>query len=287
MQLQAYLFKGFAAFDDDGGNISAREPTTMPRFAANITFLFTELPFLDRFAAAADAGFAGVEFHYPYDVDPDAICTRLARHRLTPVLMNVRSGDHRHGEWGFAGMPDRVQTFRLCVTEAVHYALAIGVRQINCLAGVLPAGGDIRRSENTLISNVREAAEQFADFGLTLNLEPINTRDVPGYLVSNTRGAIRLMNDIGAANVKLQYDWYHMQIMEPGTLADTMRLLLPAIGHMQFADAPGRHEPGSGEIDFRTLFAHADAIGYEGWLSAEYRPSGRTEDSLVWMDWVQ
>lgn len=258
----------------------------MPRFAANITFLFTELPFLDRFAAAADAGFAGVEFHYPYDTDPEAICTALARHRLTPVLMNVRAGDHKLGEWGFAGVPDRLETFRLCVTEAIHYALAIGVKQVNCLAGVMPAGGDIRRHESTLIRNLREAAAQFADFGLTLNLEPINTRDVPGYLVSNTRDAIRLMNDVQADNLKLQYDWYHMQIMEPGTLAETMRLLLPAIGHMQFADAPGRHEPGSGEIDFRALFAHVDAIGYPGWLSAEYRPSGRTEDSLAWMDWA-
>ena len=256
----------------------------MPRFAANITFLFTELPFLDRFAAAADAGFTGVEFHYPYEFDPEAINSRLARHRLTPVLINVRSGDHKMGEWGFAGVPDRVATFRLCVTEAIHYALAIGVHQLNCLAGVLPANGNLKSCEATLIANLRDAAEQCADFGLTLNLEPINTRDVPGYLVSNSRDAIRLMNDIGADNVRLQYDWYHMQIME-GELADTMRLLLPSIGHMQFADAPGRHQPGSGEIDFRALFAHVDAIGYNGWLSAEYRPSGATADSLGWMRW--
>ncbi|MBL8525486.1 MAG: TIM barrel protein [Betaproteobacteria bacterium] len=255
----------------------------MPRFAANITFLFTELPFLDRFAAAADAGFRGVEFHYPYDVDPAAIVSRLERHRLTPVLMNVRAGDHSRGEWGFASAPDRVETFRLCVTEAIHYALAIGVKQVNCLAGAVQGGGDIRASEQVFVRNMREAAAQFADFGLTLNLEPINTRDVPGYLVSNTRDAIRLMNDIQADNLKLQYDWYHMQIMEPDSLADTMRLLLLAIGHMQFADAPGRHEPGSGQIDFPALFAHVDAIGYQGWLSAEYRPSGATADSLGWM----
>ena len=238
----------------------------MPRFAANITFLFTELPFLDRFAAAADAGFTGVEFHYPYEFDPEAINSRLARHRLTPVLINVRSGDHKLGEWGFAGVPGRVATFRLCITEAIHYALAIGVHQLNCLAGVLPANGNLRQCEATLIANLRDAAQQCADFGLTLNLEPINTRDVPGYLLDR------------------QADWYHMQIME-GELADTMRLLLPSIGHMQFADAPGRHQPGSGEIDFRTLFAHVDAIGYNGWLSAEYRPSGATADSLDWMRW--
>lgn len=281
----AWYFKAFTAHPYRAVTFPAKEPTDMPRFAANITFLFTELPFLDRFAAAADAGFRGVEFHYPYDIDPGAINSQLERHRLTPVLMNVRAGDHKRGEWGFAGVADRVETFRLCVTEAIHYALAIGVKQINCLAGVVPPGGDVRNSEKIFVRNMREAAAQFADFGLTLNLEPINTRDVPGYLVSNTRDAIRLMNDIQADNLKLQYDWYHMQIMEPDSLAETMRLLLPAIGHMQFADAPGRHEPGSGQIDFRSLFAHVDAIGYTGWLSAEYRPSGTTAESLGWMSW--
>ena len=258
----------------------------MPRFAANITFLFTELPFLDRFEAAASAGFSGVEFHYPYAIDPAEIRLRLDAHALTPVLMNVRGGNHARGEWGFAGIPGREATFRLCVIEAMQYALEVGIRQVNCLAGVRPPHAKLRTCELTLIDNVRRAAEEFAKVGLTLNLEALNTDDVPGFMVNNTRDAMRLINEIGADNVMLQYDWYHMQIMEgarAGSLADTMKLLLPMIGHIQFADVPGRHEPGTGQIDFQALFAHVDAIGYEGWVSAEYRPSGKTEDSLGWM----
>jgi len=262
----------------------------MPRFAANLSFLFTEVPFLDRFEAAARAGFRGVEFHYPFAVDPAEIRRRLVDFNLTPVLMNIRAGDPAQGEWGFAGIPGREATFRLCVTEAMQYALEVGITQLNCLAGVKPPNADHRTCEVTFIGNVRKAARRCADAGLTLNIEALNTEDVPGFLVSNTREAMRLIDEIGAENVMLQYDWYHMQIMEGGgrksrtnVLADTMRLLLPMIGHIQFADVPGRHEPGTGGIDFATLFRHVDAIGYQGWVSAEYRPSGRTVDSLGWM----
>ena len=258
----------------------------MPRFAANITFLFTELPFLDRFEAAARAGFRGVEFHYPFAIEPLEIRKRLDAHGLTPVLMNIRSGKPERDEWGFAGIPGRKETFRLCVIEAIEYALEIGIKQINCLAGVRPANADVRCCELLLIDNVRRAADVFEKAGLTLNLEALNTRDVPGFLVSNTRDAMRLINEIGATNVMLQYDWYHMQIMEgarTNALADTMRLLLPMIGHIQFADTPDRHEPGTGQIDFPALFAHVDAIGYQGWIGAEYRPSGTTEASLGWL----
>ncbi len=264
----------------------------MPRFAANLTFLFTELPFLDRFEAVARAGFRGVEFHYPFAVDPIEIRKRLDDHGLTPVLMNIRSGNHARGDWGFACIPGRKETFRLCVIEAMEYALEVGITQINCLAGVKPAKLDARTCELVLVDNVRRAAEEFAKSGLTLNLEALNTQDVPGFLVSNTRDAMRLINEIGADNVMLQYDWYHMHIMEGGkngaragtsTLADNMRLLLPMIGHIQFADVPGRHEPGTGELDFPALFAHVDAIGYPGWVSAEYKPSGKTGDSFKWL----
>ena len=262
----------------------------MPRFAANISFLFNEVPFLDRFEAAARAGFKGVEFHYPFTIDPADIRLRLDKFNLTPVLMNIRAGSPTHGEWGFAGIPGREATFRLCVTEAMQYALEVGIKQVNCLAGVKPHNADLRTCEVTFISNVRIAARRFADAGLTLNIEALNTQDVPGYLISNTRDAMRLIDEIGEDNVMLQYDWYHMQIMEgshrnarTSVLADTMRLLLPMIGHIQFADVPGRHEPGTGELDFPALFRHVDAIGYKGWLSAEYRPSGKTMDSLGWM----
>jgi hydroxypyruvate isomerase len=262
----------------------------MPRFAANITFLFTEVPFLDRFEAAARAGFRGVEFHYPYAFDPDEIRRRLDAHALTPVLMNIHAGNHALGEWGFAGIPGDEDRFRQCVSEAIAYARQIGIKQVNCLAGVKPAQADVHTCELTLIDNVRHAADACARAGLVLNLEALNTRDVPGFLISNSSDATRLIDAIGAGNVMLQYDWYHMQIMEGGdanhvenVLADTMRRLLPVIGHIQFADAPGRHQPGTGRIDFPTLFAQVDAIGYTGWVSAEYRPSGRTEDSLGWM----
>lgn len=258
----------------------------MPRFAANITLMFTEVPFLDRFEAAARAGFRGVEFHYPFSIEPAEIRLRLDAYALTPVLMNIRAGNPIRGDWGFAGVPGRRETFRLCVIEAIEYALRVGISQVNCLAGVKPENVDVRSCELTLIENVQRAAEEFARVGLTLNLEALNTRDVPGFLVSNTRDAMRLINEIGADNVMLQYDWYHMQIMEgsrKNALADNMRLLLPMIGHIQFADVPGRHQPGTGQLDFPALFAHVDEIGYEGWVSAEYKPSGRTEDSLEWL----
>lgn len=263
----------------------------MPRFAANLTFLFTELPFLDRFEAAARAGFRGVEFHYPYAIDTTEIRKRLDQFELTPVLMNMRAGDPAKGEWGFAGIPGREDSFQLCVTEAMEYALQVGIKQINCLAGVRPAGTRLRSCELTLIQNVRDAAEKFAAAGLTLNLEAINTFDVPDFLINNSRDAMRIIDEIGADNVMLQFDCYHMQIMEagntnprPGVMEETIRQLLPVIGHIQFADVPGRHEPGTGQLDFPALFAHLDAIGYKGWVSAEYRPSGSTDASLGWME---
>ena len=271
----------------------------MPRFAANLSFLFTELPFLDRFEAAARAGFRGVEFHYPFSYEPSDIRARLDTLGLEPVLMNIRAGKPERGEWGFACLPGRKETYRLCVIEAIDYAMALGITQLNCLAGLKPANVDRRSCELRFIDNVSRAAEEFSKVGLTLNIEALNTCDVPGFLINNTRDAMRLINEIGATNVMLQYDWYHMQIMEawlgnatPETspqgspthaLADTIRLLLPMIGHMQFADAPGRHEPGTGVIDFPALFAHVDARGYPGWIGAEYRPRGKTEDSFGWL----
>jgi hydroxypyruvate isomerase len=254
----------------------------MPRFAANLTFLFTELPFLERFAAAARAGFRGVEFHYPYEFAPRDVVTQLVQHGLTPVLMNIRAGDHKAGEWGFAGVPGREDAFRRCVAEAVTYASEIGVKQLNCLAGVRVSGSDALAAINSLTGNLRYAAGECALAGINLNLEPINTIDVPAYLVATSDYALHVMEQVGAPNLRLQYDWYHMAMMSEDLLANTRRLL-PHIGHIQFADAPGRHEPGSGETDFGRLFGLVDKIGYNGWVSAEYRPSGRTEDSLGWL----
>lgn len=264
----------------------------MLRFAANISFMFTELPFLERFGAARRAGFSAVEFHYPYDFNSGEVDALLKRHRLAPVLINIRAGLAALGEWGFAGVPGQEETFRFCVAEAIEYAVATGVPQLNCLAGVQVADADARASNATLIANLRYAATECARYGLALNLEPINTQDVPGYLVSNTSDAIRVMDAVGATNLKLQFDCYHMQVMEGGgakVLAATVGRLLPRIGHIQFADAPGRHEPGTGLIDYDQLFAQFQRMltmeTYAGWVSAEYRPSAgkRTEETLGWL----
>ena len=264
----------------------------MLRFAANISFMFTEQPFLERFGAARAAGFDAVEFHYPYEYDPRDVLAQLDHHRLVPVLINVRPGLAALGEWGFAGVPGREETFRLCVSEAIEYALAISVRQLNCLAGVQSLGMGAGLCEATLIANLRYAARECAHANLVLNLEPINTQDVPGYLVSNTAHAIRVMDAVGAENLKLQFDCYHMQIMEgggAGALTATIERLLPRVGHIQFADAPGRNEPGTGVIDYRHLFKQVERMvasgKYAGWVSAEYRPSAgrRTEETLGWL----
>ena len=265
----------------------------MPRFAANISFMFTELPFMARLGAARAAGFNAVEFHYPYAYTPREVRAQLDVHRLEPVLMNIRAGDPAQGEWGFAGVPGREDAFCAFVAEAIDYALAIGVQQLNCLAGVQPPGVERAACEETLVANLRFAASECALANLALNLEPINTQDVPGFLVSNTTEAIAVMDAVGAANLMLQYDCYHMQIMEGGgaaALVATIARLLHRIGHIQFADAPGRHEPGTGAIDYRHVFAQIDRLiaagKYSGWVSAEYRPSAgkTTGETLTWVE---
>lgn len=254
----------------------------MPRFAANLSFLFTELPFMDRFEAAARAGFKGVEFHYPFDHDPYAVRAALDAQGLTPVLMNIRAGDHATGEWGFAGIPGREATFRLCLEEALNYAATVGISQLNCLAGVRPLTADSLDCTHTLIANLTQAATQASQLGMRINLEPINTIDVPGYLVATSAYAMHVLERVGAQNLKLQYDWYHMKMMGEDLMRQTEELL-PQIGHIQFADAPGRHEPGTGEIDLSALFSRVDALGYSGWVSAEYRPSKPTAETLYWL----
>jgi hydroxypyruvate isomerase len=264
----------------------------MPRFAANISFMFTELAFLDRFGAAAAAGFRAVEFHYPFDYDARDVRARLEHHRLFPVLMNVRAGLPALGEWGFAGVPGREESFQMCIAEAIEYALAIGAGQLNCLAGVRAPDADAGLCAMTLVSNLRYAARECASANLAINLEPINIHDVPGYLVSNTTDAIRVMDEVDAGNLRLQYDCYHMSIMEGGgadAQAATIERLHKRVGHIQFADAPGRHEPGTGLIDFPRLFARIARLyasgKYAGWVSAEYWPSAgkSTEETLGWL----
>ncbi|MGM0570571.1 hydroxypyruvate isomerase [Marinobacter sp.] len=255
----------------------------MPRFAANLTLLFNEVPFEDRFAAAAGAGFSGVEYLFPYAWPEDFLAQRLRDNNLAQVLFNLPPGDWDTGERGIACLPGREAEFRQGVEDAVRYARALDCQQLNCLAGLAPAGAEPELLWATLRGNVAWAARRLADEGISLCLEAINSRvDMPGFLLDTSGKVVQLMDEVGADNLRLQYDLYHMQIME-GDLIRTLQALLPRIGHIQFADNPGRHEPGTGEINFRPIFHALDQAGYTGWVSAEYRPQGRTEEGLGWM----
>ncbi len=254
----------------------------MPRFAANLSFLFTEVEFLDRFAAAARAGFRGVEYMSPYGWPAEAIAERLRRHGLEQVLFNLPAGDWAKGERGIACHPDRVAEFQEGVGQAVAYASALGCRRLNCLAGIAPPDVAPERVRDTLVSNLRFAAARLGEASLRLLVEPINTRDIPGFYLCHTRQALEVIDAVGAQNLDLQYDAYHMQVME-GDLAVTLERNLGRIGHVQIADNPGRHEPGTGEIDYGFLLAHLDRIGYQGWVGCEYKPAAGTEAGLGWM----
>lgn len=254
----------------------------MPRFAANLSMLFTEVPFLARFARARAAGFSAVEYLFPYDWPAEQIAAELESNGLTQVLFNLPPGDWQAGERGIACLPDRVNEFRAGVDQGMAYARVLGNTQLNCLAGLQPAELDDELAWQTLVANVQYAADRFAEAGLTLCLEAINSRvDMPGFMLDTTGKVMALIEAVDADNVRLQYDIYHMQIME-GDLIRSMECLLPWIGHIQFADNPGRQEPGTGEINFSNVFAALDRLGYQGWASAEYRPTAVTEDSLAW-----
>ncbi|WP_315812590.1 hydroxypyruvate isomerase [Bradyrhizobium sp. SZCCHNR2028] len=254
----------------------------MPRFAANLTMLFNELPFVDRFAAAKAAGFSGVEYLFPYDFDKAELREQLARHGLTQVLHNLPAGNWAAGERGIAILPDRVDEFRDGVRRAIEYARALDCRQLNCLVGIAPADSDPRQLNTTLVYNLRFAATALKAQGIKLLIEPINTLDIPGFFLSRTAQALQLISEVESDNLFVQYDIYHMQIME-GDLARTMQKHLARIAHIQLADNPGRHEPGTGEINYAFLFRHLDAIGYPGWIGCEYKPRATTAEGLGWL----
>ena len=253
----------------------------MPKFAANLTMLFTEHPFLDRFEHAAKAGFKAVEFLFPYAWPAEEIRQRLDANGLTLILHNLPAGDWDAGERGIACLPDRVAEFREGVAKAIVYAQALGVKQLNCLVGKAPAGvaDDVLRQ--TVVENLRFAAAELKKAGLRLLIEPINTFDIPGFYLNRTTQAVSILVEVGADNAFVQYDIYHAQRME-GELAATMQKYLPRIGHIQLADNPGRNEPGTGEINYAFLFAHLDRIGYDGWIGCEYKPATTTEAGLGW-----
>ncbi|MCA0239253.1 MAG: hydroxypyruvate isomerase [Proteobacteria bacterium] len=254
----------------------------MPKFAANLTMLFNEAPFLDRFALARKAGFDAVEFLFPYAWPAAEIRARLDAQRLQLVLHNLPAGDWDAGERGIACLPDRVSEFRDGVGRAIDYAKALGVPQLNCLAGKAPADVPAAELRRTLVGNLRYAAAELAAAGLKLLVEPINTYDIPGFYLCRSAQTIDILDEVGASNAYLQYDIYHLQRME-GELAATIERLLPRIAHIQLADNPGRHEPGSGEINYRYLFALLDRIGYRGWIGCEYKPAASTEAGLGWL----
>jgi hydroxypyruvate isomerase len=254
----------------------------MPKFAANLTLLFTEQPFLDRFEVAANAGFKGVEYLFPYDFEPAELKTRLDANGLEQVLHNLPAGDWAGGERGIAVLPDRVDEFREGVEQAVTYAKILGAPRLNCLPGILPDGADPAVARQTLVDNLKFAAARLAREDIKLVTEPVNTDDIPGMFLNNTEQAVAIIGDVGSDNLYLQYDIYHMQKME-GNLAATIEANLKLIDHIQLADNPGRHEPGTGEIDYPFLFAHLDALGYDGWIGCEYNPKGETGAGLGWL----
>jgi hydroxypyruvate isomerase len=254
----------------------------MPKLAANLSTLFTDLPFLDRIGAAARAGFRAVECQHPYAEKPESIAARLRGEGLEWVLFNSPAGNSAAGERGIACLPGRLPEFVEGIHRVLEYAMAGGCRRVHVMAGLPPAGADRGRCIDQYVESLRVAADLLATAGVTALIEPINTRvDVPGYLLDSTRLALDVIRRCDRPNVKLQYDVYHMQIME-GDLARSIERLLPWIGHIQIADNPGRHEPGSGEIAFDYLLGRIDALGFDGWVGCEYLPAGGTAAGLGW-----
>jgi hydroxypyruvate isomerase len=253
----------------------------MPRLAANLTMLFNEVPFLDRFEAAARAGFTAVEFLFPYEHPPAELRARLEANGLTLVLHNLPPGDWARGERGIGCHPDRAAEFQAGVDRAIEYAAALGCPQLNCLAGIAPAGVPADTLRATFVDNLRYAAEKLKAAGIKLLIEPINTYDIPGFYLNRTAQALELIAEAGSDNLYVQYDIYHAQRME-GELANTIKANLGKIAHMQLADNPGRNEPGTGEINYRFLFDWIDRAGYDGWIGCEYKPKTTTEAGLGW-----
>lgn len=253
----------------------------MPRFAANLTMLWNEVEFLERFALAAAAGFAGVEYLFPYAYPKERLAELLAKHKLKQVLHNLPPGDWAKGERGIACHPDRIGEFQNGVGKAIEYARALDCPQLNCLAGIAPAGVAADTLRATFVANLKFAAAKLGEAGIRLLIEPINTRDIPGFYLNRSAQALSIIDEVGSPNLHLQYDIYHMQIME-GDLARTIEANLARIPHMQLADNPGRNEPGTGEINYSFLFGHIDRIGYAGWIGCEYKPKATTEAGLGW-----
>jgi hydroxypyruvate isomerase len=254
----------------------------MPKFSANLTMLFTDVDFMDRFEKASQFGFKGVEYLFPYGWKKEQLSEKLEKYGLQQVLHNLPAGNWGAGERGIACLSGREGKFQEGVGLAIEYAKALNCKRLNCLVGKTPQGVPPEKVRQTLVSNLQFAAAALEKEGIRLLIEPLNDRDIPGFYLIHTQDALRLMEEVNHSNLWLQYDIYHMQIME-GNLTKTILNNLNRIAHIQLADNPGRHEPGTGEINFTNLFRSIDEARYEGWIGCEYAPVGKTEDGLQWI----
>ena len=254
----------------------------MPRFAANLSLMYTDVPFLERFGLAAADGFRGVEYLFPYEFAANSIAARLHAHDLTQVLFNLPPGDWAAGERGLACLAGREQEFAASVQTALTYALATGCRQLHVMAGCLPPGASMQQARSVYVANLRVAAKLLASEGITLLIEPINGRDMPGYFLQRQQQAHEIVAEVAAPNLKVQMDFYHCQIME-GDLMRRLERHVAGVGHVQIAGVPDRHEPDQGEVNYEAIFAKLDALGYAGWIGCEYRPAKGTTEGLGWV----
>ena len=256
----------------------------MPRFAANLSMLYPEHAFLDRFAAAAADGFTAVEYLFPYEHEPGELARRLHAHGLEQVLFNAPPGRFAAGERGIACLPGREDEFRAGIAQALDYAQALACPRVHVMAGLVPDGADRNALRRTYLGNLAWAAAQAAPRGVDVLIEPINTRDIPGYFLNRQAEAHAIVDEVGAANVKVQMDLYHLQIVE-GDVAMKLRRYLPTgkVGHLQIAGVPLRHEPDQGELNHDYLFDLIDELGWAGWIGCEYRPAGSTSSGLGWL----
>lgn len=253
----------------------------MPKFAANLTMMFNEHEFPARFVAASKAGFDAVEFLFPYDYSPSDVSNWLKENNLKNVLFNLPPGDWAVGERGISALPGREDEFRSGVAKAIEYALSLGTPQLHMMAGLIPSSSDLVLHRKTYLANMKFAAKELAKHNLNLLLEPINTRDMPGYFLNTQSQAHELLVECGEPNVKVQMDFYHAQIME-GDLTMTFEKYFKDIGHIQIASVPNRNEPDDGEVNYPFIFKMLDEVGYQGWVGCEYRPKGNTVDGLTW-----
>jgi 2-dehydrotetronate isomerase len=257
----------------------------MPRFAANLSMLYPQHEFLDRFAAAAADGFEAVEYLFPYDFTAAEIKQRLTENNLTQALFNAPPGDWAKGERGIASLPGREAEFRAGIQKALEYAAVLGNDRIHVMAGLLPSE-DLREKHHAVyIENLRYAAQEAAKVGITVLIEPINTRDMPGFFLNRQDQGQAVCKEVGADNLKVQFDFYHCQIVE-GDVISKLRRDFAGVGHIQIAGVPDRHEPNLGEVNYPWIFEEIDRLGYTGWIGCEYRPKGDTSEGLQWLrDW--